>query len=260
MKGTRQKKGEALISRRTRAEMVVRSLFIQATNNFERMLSLGFLFALWPVIKKKYAKPEARRGAVIRHLSFFNTQPYLANCILGVVANAELRDGRKSDADVGNIKRAMMGALGALGDDLFWTGLMPAAALVALLLYAALPRYALAWAIVALVIYNIFQFWARIRLFDVGLRLGPHITTYLKMLRLPQFALAVKVAAAFTLGLVAATLVWRAGHGAAFGLTGGLAVAAAVALSLVLQSIGVRSGLCWYVVAAVAVTLGTLVL
>ncbi len=259
MTGTRQK-GEVLISRRTRAEMVVRSLFIQATNNFERMLSFGFLFALWPVIKKKYPEPEARRRAVIRHLSFFNTQPYFANCILGVVANVELRDGRKSDADVGNIKRAMMGALGAIGDDLFWTGLMPAAALVALILYAALPRYALAWAIVALIIYNIFQFWARIRLFDVGLRLGPRITTYLKMLRLPQFALAVKVVAAFTLGLFAAALVWRAGHGGTFGLTGSLAAAAAVAFSFILQSIGIRSGLCWYLVAAVAAGLGILIL
>jgi PTS system mannose-specific IID component len=259
MTGTRHQ-GKLLISRRTRAEMIVRSLFIQATNNFERMLSFGFLFALWPVIKKKYAEPEARRRAVIRHLSFFNTQPYFANCILGVVANVELRDGRKSDADVGDIKRAMMGALGALGDDLFWTGLMPAAALVALLLYAALPRYALSWAIVALVIYNIFQFWARIRLFEVGLRLGSHITTYLKMLRLPEFALAVKVAAAFTLGLFTVAVLWRAGHGGTFGLTGGLAAAAAVALSFVLQSVGIRSGLCWYVVAAVAAGLGILIL
>ncbi|NIT36587.1 MAG: hypothetical protein GTN49_08805 [candidate division Zixibacteria bacterium] len=259
MTGTRQK-GEVLISRRTRAEMVVRSLFIQATNNFERMLSFGFLFALWPVIKMKYPEPEARRRAVIRHLSFFNTQPYFANCILGVVANVELRDGRNVDANVGNVKRAMMGALGALGDDLFWTGLMPAAALVALFLNATMPRYALAWAIVALVIYNIFQFWARIKLFGVGLRLGPRITTYLKMLRLPQFALAVKVVAAFALGLFTAAVVWRAGQDGEFGLTGGLAAAAAVVLSFGLQSIGIRPGLCWYLVAAVAAALGILIL
>ena len=244
--------GEILLPWRTRAEMIVRSLFIQATNHFERMLSLGFLFALWPVIKKKYPEPEARKEAVLRHLSFFNTQPYLANCILGVVANIELRGGEDVGRDVANIKKAMMGAFGALGDELFWTGLMPASALAALVVYGLFPGHAFVGAVVALIIYNSFQFWARVRLFNVGLRLGPRIATYLKLLWLPQLALAVKIVAAFLLGAFTVIMVWRAVHDDSFGTAGGLAVVGAAVLSFVLQGLGVRPGVCWYLVSALA--------
>lgn len=246
---------ELTVPWRIRAEMICRSLFIQATNNFERMLSLGFLFALWPLIKKKYPDPEARKKAIVRHLSFFNTQPYLANCILGVVANVELRGGERVDADVANIKEAMMGAFGALGDDLFWTGLMPAAALVALVFYGILPEYAFIGAVLALVLYNSFQFWARVRFFSVGLRLGPRITTYLKMLKLPRVALVAKIVAAFLLGAFTVIMIWRATDVSSFGAAGGLAVVGAVILSFILQSIGVRPGVCWYLVGAVGVGL-----
>ncbi|MGD8718815.1 MAG: PTS system mannose/fructose/sorbose family transporter subunit IID [Candidatus Zixiibacteriota bacterium] len=240
--------------RRTRAEMVVRSLFIQATNNFERMMSLGFLFALWPLIRRKYTTPEGRREAALRHLSFFNTQPYLANCILGVVAHAELRGGPGLDIEVARVKKAMMGAFGALGDDLYWAGLMPAAALVTLVIAGVLPQYAIAGVIVGLIAYNVFHGWARIRLFEIGYRLGRRITTYLKLLRLPRLAQLVKTFVAFALGVLAVVVVWRAGAGA--GWIGGVAAGVAVVVSVIIQSFGVRPGLSWYIIAAGAVTFG----
>jgi mannose/fructose/N-acetylgalactosamine-specific phosphotransferase system component IID len=157
------------------------------------------------------------------------------------------------DADVANIKEAMMGAFGALGDDLFWTGLMPAAALVALAFYGVFPGYAFIGAVVALVLYNSFQFWARVRFFSVGLRLGPRITSYLKMLKLPRVALVAKVTAAFLLGAFTVVMIWRATEASSFGAVGGLAVVGAAILSFTLQSIGVRPGVCWYVVGALGV-------
>jgi mannose/fructose/N-acetylgalactosamine-specific phosphotransferase system component IID len=257
MKRTKHKV-EPLLPRRTRAEMIIRSLFIQATNNFERMLSLGFLFALWPVVKRLYRTPEKRREAVIRHLSFFNTQPYFANCILGVIAHVELGGEEDLDGEVTNIKKAMMGALGALGDDLFWTGLMPAAALLALVFYGALPGYAFVGAISALVVYNVFHFWTRIKLFNVGLRLGRRVTSYLKMLRLPRFAVGVKVAASFLLGAFTVAVVWGAVQTGFGGLGAAAAVGGGVLASVVVQSFGVKPGLCWYLVAAAATAAGML--
>jgi mannose/fructose/N-acetylgalactosamine-specific phosphotransferase system component IID len=236
--------------------MVVRSFFIQATNNFERMLSLGFLFALWPVVKKLYPTPEKRREAVIRHLSFFNTQPYFANCILGVVARAELDGGENLDVEVTAIKRAMMGAFGALGDDLFWSGLLPAAGLLALVCYGAIPDYAFIGGVAALVAYNVFHFWVRIKTFTVGLRLGRRVTSYLKKLRLPRLAVAVKVVASFLLGAFAVVVVWRPAE--AGGLVVAATVAAGIIVSVLVQSLRVKPGLCWYMVAAAAVTVGAL--
>jgi PTS system mannose-specific IID component len=257
MKSTRHH-DEITLSRRTRAEMIGRSLFIQATNNFERMLSLGFLFALWPVMKKLYRTPEERREAVLRHLSFFNTQPYFANCILGVVAHVELRGGEGVDREVANIKKAMMGALGALGDDLFWTGLMPAAALVALVFYGALPNYAFVGAISALAVYNVFHLWTRVKLFHVGLRLGRRVTSYLKMLRLPRFAVGVKIAASFLLGAFTVAVIWRVAHTGLGGYGAAAAVGIAVFASVIVQSLGIRPGLCWYIVAAAATVAGAI--
>ncbi|UCH78342.1 MAG: PTS system mannose/fructose/sorbose family transporter subunit IID [Candidatus Coatesbacteria bacterium] len=239
----------------TRLEMIVRSLFIQATNNYERMLSFGFLFALWPALKFIYPDAESRRRAAIRHLAFFNTQPYFANCILGVVTQAELRGGEDVAGEVASIKEAMMGAFGALGDDLFWAGLMPAAALLALIIYGLAPEYALVGAVAALVAYNGFHLWARVRMFAVGLRLGRHITNYLRLLRLPQFVVTVKVAAAFLLGIFAAVVVWRGGVSASW-VVGGVAAAAAVGATAFLQYLRLRPGLCWYFVVAAAVVVG----
>jgi len=237
--------------------MVVRSLFIQATNNYERMLSFGFLFALWPAVKMIYPDAEGRRRAAIRHLAFFNTQPYFANCILGVVTHAELRGGENVAGEVAGIKEAMMGAFGALGDDLFWAGLMPAAALLALLTYGLAPEYAVAGALAALVAYNGFHLWARVRMFAVGLRLGRHITNYLRLLRLPRFVVTVKVVASALLGGFAAVVVWRAGVSASWAVGGVAALTAAVA-TFFMQSLRARPGLCWYVVMAAAVIAGTL--
>ncbi len=253
-----KKRSEFRLPRRMRAEMIIRSLFIQATNNFERMLSLGFLFALWPLIKTLYHSPESRRDAVIRNLSFFNTQPYFANCILGVVAHVELRGGENLDAEVSRVKSAMMGALGAIGDDLFWAGLMPAAALAALACYATSPHYAFAGAILTLVIYNVFHLWARVRLFDVGLRLGPKVTNYLKMLRLPRFALVVKVAGSLLLGALAALLTWRVSQSGFNVFVAGGAMALAVFSVIILQNLGVRPGICWYLIAGAATVFGSL--
>jgi PTS system mannose-specific IID component len=238
--------------------MLIRSLFIQATNNFERMLSLGFLFALWPLIKLIYRKPETRREAAMRHLSFFNTQPYFANCILGVVAHVELRGGENVDAEVSRVKRAMMGALGAIGDDLFWAGLMPAVALTALVFYAIFPRYALIGTVYALIIYNVFHLWTRIRLFNVGLRLGPHVTNYLRMLHLPRFAVVVKVAGCFLLGSLAALITWRASQSGFNIFVAAAAMGIAVSLSIILQNLGVRPGICWYLIAGAAIMFGWL--
>lgn len=239
--------------------MVVRSLFIQATNNFERMLSLGFLFALWPAIKAAYGDAAGRRKAIVRHLSFFNTQPYLANSILGVVANVELSERPRDaglDEDIEHIKRAMMGAFGALGDDLFWAGLMPASALVAMIVYALQPDLALAAAVGALIIYNIFHYWARVRLFELSLRLGRRVTRYFRLLHLPQLVVGVKIAAAFLLGVFATAVVWRGAAGIPSPLPGGVMTAAGAAAAFGLMSVGVKPGMTWLVVMGAAVVIG----
>jgi mannose/fructose/N-acetylgalactosamine-specific phosphotransferase system component IID len=194
-----------------RFRAVILSLFIQAVNNFERMQSLGFALALSPVLKWIYPKRADWARAVERNLGFFNTQPYLANCALGVVARVELESAPEGPSveEVDGVKRAMMGAFGGLGDSLFWAVLVPLAALSALICYALLPSYPIVGVLVALISYNAVHFWVRFYFFERGIRDGYEVTAFLQRIKLPRWVTVLRVVAAFALGVYAVLVFWR---------------------------------------------------
>jgi len=110
-----------------------RSLLIQASWSFERMQSLGFSYAIEPVLKKLYPDPGEYESRMRLHLEYFNTQPYLASFILGATVRLEQdrAQGKNPVADIRNIKTSLMAPLGALGDSYFWGALRPFAAITA---------------------------------------------------------------------------------------------------------------------------------
>ncbi len=67
----------------------LRTFFLQALWNFERLQNIGFLYILYPVIKSLYKDKEERKKVLLRHIGFFNTNPYMANIIIAMVINAE---------------------------------------------------------------------------------------------------------------------------------------------------------------------------
>ncbi len=69
----------------------LRSLFLQASWNPKGMQNLGLVYALYPALEVLYPDPEARGEAVQRHLTFFNTHPYVAAAIVGGVLYHEER-------------------------------------------------------------------------------------------------------------------------------------------------------------------------
>jgi len=139
-----------------------RGLLIQASWSFERMQSLGFAYAIEPVLRKLYPVQSEYESRLKLHMGYFNTQPYLASFILGAVVRLEQDRalGIKTDADVQGLKSSLMAPLGALGDSFFWGALKPLAAVVAV----ALLMTGYWWApFLFLVFYNIWH---------VGLRAG----------------------------------------------------------------------------------------
>lgn len=205
---------------RVRVCAVVRAFFIQAVNNFERMQSLGFAFALSPVLKRLYPERGDWARAVERNLGFFNTQPYLASCPLGVAARAEIDaapDGPTVD-EVDDIKRATMGAFGGLGDSLFWAVMVPLAALWALTCYLIWPEYSLVGLAVGLITYNVVHLWVRFYFFERGLRDGRGVTTFLQRIRLPRWVTVLRGVAAFTLGAFGVVVYWRLSGGGIGGI------------------------------------------
>lgn len=109
-------------------KMYIKSFFIQALWNFERLQNIGFLFVVKPFLDKVYADKNKRKEALLRHTGFFNTHPYMANVIVALTAKAEKRiseTGLENNPDVNLIKSSMAGPLAAIGDSFFWGTIRP---------------------------------------------------------------------------------------------------------------------------------------
>ncbi len=98
-----------------------RSLFIQSSINYERFQSMSFAYAMIPALRKLYPEKEDMAKALQRHMRMFNTNPYMANPILGVsVALEEINaSGEDMDEAINGMKVALMGPFAGIGDSLF---------------------------------------------------------------------------------------------------------------------------------------------
>ncbi len=125
------------LSRGLRAAIYWRALALQAAWNPQRMQNLGLAAALAPWLRRRApALPLARRFCR-RHYEYFNTNPYLANFIVGGVLRLEeenLRAGGRQNRLVLGFKSSLARAFASLGDQLFWLGLQPAVLMLSCLL------------------------------------------------------------------------------------------------------------------------------
>ena len=145
-----------------------RSFCLQAVWNFERMQNLGFLYILAPVLNKLYPEKEKRIQSYRRHLEFFNTHPYFANVLVGIVARLEEEmalGGEVKPEEITTVKMSMGGAFGGIGDSLFWAAWRPFTALLAcvpVIIY--LEKWEGVWLVplIFLFLYNLLHFHARI--------------------------------------------------------------------------------------------------
>ncbi|EFK96918.1 Phosphotransferase system, mannose/fructose/sorbose family IID component, partial [sediment metagenome] len=110
-----------------------RSLFIQTVWSFERLLGFGLAMAMLPALRRLYPDKK-RRGEIIKeYMGFFNTHPYMATSIIGVLLKEEENLAARSDFSrerISALKIQMMGPLAALGDTFFWAALRPLASLL----------------------------------------------------------------------------------------------------------------------------------
>lgn len=118
---------EVKVTQKEMRSVFWRSLFEMAAINYERFQSLGFLFAMTPVIKKLYPDKERRSAAMKRHMAMFNTNPALMNPIVGVAIAMEEKNANGEDtADaINNVKVGLMGPFAGIGDSLFDGTLRP---------------------------------------------------------------------------------------------------------------------------------------
>lgn len=158
--------------KRVFVSILIRSFFVQAIWNFERLQNVGFAFSLLPFFRMLYPDPAKRREVLLRHIGFFNTHPYMVSMIFGIVASLEedIKEGKDvRPDDLVTLKNNIAGPLAAIGDTFFWATWRPFTVLLAVslvLIFNRLSNFAGTWlAPVAFIfLYNIihvpFRLWS----------------------------------------------------------------------------------------------------
>lgn len=95
----------------------VRSFLYQNLMNDRYFQNFGFLFVLYPIVKKFHKNVKDVKLFIIRNFEYFNTNPYLVSFVFGVAMKLIKED---NDEKLKKFKFDMMSPLAALGDAISW--------------------------------------------------------------------------------------------------------------------------------------------
>jgi mannose/fructose/N-acetylgalactosamine-specific phosphotransferase system component IID len=206
------------------------------------MQTLGFAFAIEPVLRKFYPDRTAYQERLKYHMEYFNTQPYFATFILGAVMRQEedRATGRDLVRDVSGLKTTLMAPLGALGDSFFWGALKPFAAIIAV---AALMMGSWWAPILYLVLFNIWHISLRIGLLIWGYRSGGDAVSLLAIYSFTKMARLFKIISLTVLGGILGMMpLWRQEFRLEYPVPGVIIVVSCMALTFGLVGILRRGG------------------
>ena len=155
------------LDKKTLNKMVWRSLFLQASFNYERMQAAGWLYGILPGLEKIHTNKEDLSKSMKHNLEFFNTHPFLVTFVMGIILSLE---EQKADTNmIRAVRVAAMGPLGGIGDAIFWFTLVPiTAGITANMAISG----SLAGPILFLLIFNLVQFGIRYWLMHWSYNLG----------------------------------------------------------------------------------------
>jgi mannose/fructose/N-acetylgalactosamine-specific phosphotransferase system component IID len=176
---------------------MLRLFAIQGTWNYERMLGVGMGYAAEPLLEDLKAVDPVRHGeAVVRSTEFFNCHPNLAGLALGATTRAEYE--AVPGPQIVRLRTALCSPLGALGDELFWAGLVPA--LIGVAIIAAVLGAGW-WAIGGFLLsYNAVRLWTAHWALRTGIESGMRVGAAIGSSWVPRAIERVGPAAGFALG------------------------------------------------------------
>lgn len=155
------------VSKKALNKMIWRSLFLQASFNYERMQAGGWLYGMIPGLVEVHTNKDDLALSMQHNLDFINTHPFLVTFVMGIVLSMEQQ---KTDIQtIRSVRIAAAGPLGGIGDALFWYTLVPITAGICGNL--ALDGSILG-AVLFLLIFNVVQFAIRIWLMNWSYNLG----------------------------------------------------------------------------------------
>jgi PTS system mannose-specific IID component len=179
----------------------VRLLAVQAAWSYERMLGIGLGFASAPLLDDlKASDPGRHSEAVIRSAEYFNSHPYIAGLALGATVRAEY--DAVPGAQISRLRAALCGPLGSLGDQLYWTGILPA--LIAGTGVGVILGHPLLAVFSFLVVYNGLRFGTSIWALRTGLASGLRVGAAMAGSWLPRVLERAGLAAGLSIGLMLA--------------------------------------------------------
>jgi mannose/fructose/N-acetylgalactosamine-specific phosphotransferase system component IID len=167
------------LSNRESCRLTRRLLLLQVLLNYRSMQGEGYLYALWPWLRRQ----ENRAARVRTAAGFLNAHPVMASLALGALR----RRIEEGETDLTSWKDSLCGPLGMVGDALIWDLWKPLTFALGALILLLLPS-PLAWLMVAAIcvlIYNAPLTWARHWGVREGYRLGANV---LSALNHPLFA------------------------------------------------------------------------
>jgi mannose/fructose/N-acetylgalactosamine-specific phosphotransferase system component IID len=192
--------------------LVLRLLCLQAPLNCRTMQGAGFLFTLWPWLRKQNFS-EARAKAAGDYL---NAHPVLASLAAGALLR-RLHDGdaEKNPWGLTQWQNSLCGPLGIAGDSLIWDRWKPLVFGLAALVCLLVPSL-MVWFVVAcfaLVVYNLPLVWFRAWGLRTGYQLGARVLDALNDPRFAQIRKVFTLVGAILAGVIIAASVVRIGGG-----------------------------------------------
>jgi mannose PTS system EIID component len=158
--------------------VLLRSLTVQGSWNYETLIGTGFAFTVLPVLRHlNPTDADAFRAALLRHTEVFNSHPYLATVAVGAVSRLEAEG--TDPVIIKRFKSALRGSLGSIGDQLVWTAWKPATVMIGLALVVAGAAWWLGLALFLLT-YNLLHLGLRAWGLRVGMASGLEVGRVLR--------------------------------------------------------------------------------
>jgi PTS system mannose-specific IID component len=171
---------------------------VQGAWNYERMTGVGMGHAAEPLLEDlKSADPARHAEAAVRAAEYFNSHPYLAGLALGALVRAEY--DLVPGAQISRLRAALTSPLGALGDQFFWTGVVPATMGLAIL--GVVAGWGLGVIALLLVLYNAGRIATGVWALRTGLATGVKVGVALGESWLPRWTAPAGLAAGLIVGL-----------------------------------------------------------
>ena len=112
------------LDQKTLNKMAWRSCFLQASFNYERMQSAGWLYSILPGLEKIHADNKEDLALSMTHnMEFFNIHPFLVTFAMGIILSMEQK--KVDIPTIRAVRVSLMGPLGGIGDAIFWMTLVP---------------------------------------------------------------------------------------------------------------------------------------